>query len=159
MRQAGRLHFGEQLERARHHLHAAGPDQVRHALHEPQPDDLPGRGLRGLCLHVRRGPGQRAADEMLLVGRAPGLPNRAMIAASASNHSRLQRQVGLHRHAEKYLASGWNVIRASVDCSGSSWNSSDRATPIRSGRRRRMTLARSSRSGQAGYPNEYRQPR
>jgi len=39
---------------------------------------------------------------------------------------------------------------ASVDCSGTSWNSSDSTTPIRSGRSSRTSFARSSRSGQAG---------
>ena len=50
----------------------------------------------------------------------------------------------------KYLASGWCVMMASVDCSGASWNSSDSVTPIRPGSSSRITLALSSRSGQAG---------
>ena len=39
---------------------------------------------------------------------------------------------GRHQ-ALKYLASGWCTTSASVDCSGTSWNSSDSSTPIRSG--------------------------
>ncbi len=35
--------------------------------------------------------------------------------------------------AAKYLASGCGTMIAEVDCSGTSWNSSDSATPIRSG--------------------------
>ena len=68
---------------------------------------------------------------------------------SMSNSTRLQRLLAW-ASGEKYFASGWMVISASVDCSGTSWNSSDSATPIRSGRSSRITLARSSRSGQAG---------
>ena len=64
------------------------------------------------------------------------------------------------RHvALKYLASGWCTTRASVDCSGCSCSSSESSTPMRSGRSRATSLARSSSSGQAGYPNEYREPR
>jgi DNA-binding GntR family transcriptional regulator len=51
--------------------------------------------------------------------------------------------------ALKYEASGWWTTMASVDCSGSSWNSSDSTTPIRSGSRIAAIWARSSRSGQA----------
>ena len=39
----------------------------------------------------------------------------------------------LGKRTLKYLASGWWVIRAVVDCSGWSWNSSERVTPMRSG--------------------------
>src|SRR5436190_436924 len=52
--------------------------------------------------------------------------------------------------ALKYAASGWWTMIASVDCSGSSWNSSDSATPIRPASSSLTTWARSSRSGQAG---------
>src|SRR5581483_3528941 len=50
----------------------------------------------------------------------------------------------------KYLAAGWWTITAVVDCSGSSWNCSLRASPIRSGRSRSNSLVWSSNSGQAG---------
>ena len=54
------------------------------------------------------------------------------------------------QRALKYFASGWCTISASVDCSGCSCSSSDSSTPIRSGFSRSTSLARSSRSGQAG---------
>ena len=54
------------------------------------------------------------------------------------------------QRALKYFASGWCTISASVDCSGCSCSSSDSSTPIRSGWSRSTSLARSSRSGQAG---------
>jgi len=36
------------------------------------------------------------------------------------------------RYATKYLASGWGTMMAEVDCSGTRWNSSVIATPMRS---------------------------
>lgn len=56
---------------------------------------------------------------------------------------------GLCQRALKYFASGWWITIASVDCSGCSWNSSERWTPMRSGWSRSAILARSSRFGQA----------
>ena len=50
----------------------------------------------------------------------------------------------------KYFASGWCAISASVDCSGAQLELLRQLTPIRSGSSSRTTLARSSRSGQAG---------
>ncbi len=50
----------------------------------------------------------------------------------------------------KYLASGWCRMMADVDCSGSSWNSSESSTPIRSGSKSAKSLAWSSRFGHAG---------
>ena len=51
---------------------------------------------------------------------------------------------------EKYFASGWCVAMAAVDCSGTSWKALVTCTPIVSASSRRITLAWSSRSGQAG---------
>ncbi len=67
----------------------------------------------------------------------PGTPNEANAAQRG------------HYRALKYLASGWWITIASVDCSGCSWNSSESTTPIRSGFSRSAILARSSSSGQA----------
>src|SRR5881409_1046374 len=43
-----------------------------------------------------------------------------------------QNSLGPTHLALKYFASGWCTTIASVACSGCSWNSSDKVTPIRS---------------------------
>lgn len=50
----------------------------------------------------------------------------------------------------KYLACLWWTMRAVVDCSGSSWNSSLSSTPMRPGFKIGQSLSWSSKRGQAG---------
>jgi bifunctional non-homologous end joining protein LigD len=50
--------------------------------------------------------------------------------------SRAAGKIGLRRHTEKYFAWGWWRTMAEVDCSGSSWSSSERVMPISSARSR-----------------------
>ena len=50
----------------------------------------------------------------------------------------------------KYFACGWWTTMAVVRCSGSSWNCSLSASPIRSGSSSSNSFAWSSRSGHAG---------
>ena len=76
-----------------------------------------------------------------LSGCAPDAPREVIFPRSSGPNRYL---------ALKYAASGWWAMIASVDCSGSSWNSSDKLTPIRPASSRSTTLARSSRSGHAG---------
>ncbi len=54
------------------------------------------------------------------------------------------------RQAMKYFASGWGTMIAEVLCSGSSWNSSVRFTPILSSVSSSSSFTWSSRSGHAG---------
>jgi len=56
------------------------------------------------------------------------------------------RERGSRRHTEKYFAWGWWTTMAEVDCSGSSWSSSERVMPISSAR----SKARSA-SGRRGW--------
>lgn len=50
----------------------------------------------------------------------------------------------------KYFACGWWTISALVDCSGTSWNSSDSSTPMRAGSSSSNSCTWPSRSGHAG---------
>ena len=60
------------------------------------------------------------------------------------------RERGLRRHTEKYFAWGWWTTMAEVDCSGSSWSSSDRVMPISPARSKARSCCWSARLGQAG---------
>ena len=60
------------------------------------------------------------------------------------------RRRALRRHTEKYLAWGWWRTMAEVDCSGSSWSSSERVMPISSARSNARSCCWSARLGQAG---------
>jgi hypothetical protein len=60
------------------------------------------------------------------------------------------RERGFRRHTEKYFAWGWWTTMAEVDCSGSSWSSSERAMPISSARNNARSCCWSARLGQAG---------
>ena len=107
---------------------------------------------------------ERAADKGLLLLRAPGaaelvdhldlggVPEVLGLDEQAVHVEQDGRgQDGARAHvALKYFASGWWTIRADVDCSGCSWNSSDSSTPIRDGSRRSTSTACISTSGQAG---------
>ena len=68
-----------------------------------------------------------------------------LIARAVLSRSRLTRP-----QATKYLASGWGTTIAEVDCSGTRWNSSVIATPMRSISSSSATFTWSSRSGHAG---------
>ena len=57
---------------------------------------------------------------------------------------------GLRPHTEKYFAWGWWTTMAEVDCSGSSWSSSERVMPISSARSKARSCCWSARLGQAG---------
>jgi hypothetical protein len=96
---------------------------------------MPEGGRRRLGTGIATARGARAPDTPSSRGRADrdGAGNR-----------------GWRQRALKYFASGWCTTRASVDCSGCSCSSSLSSTPIRSGRSSETSLARSSRSGQAG---------
>ena len=56
----------------------------------------------------------------------------------------------LRSHTEKYFAWGWWRTMAEVDCSGSSWSSSERVMPISSALSRANSCFWSPRLGQAG---------
>ena len=60
------------------------------------------------------------------------------------------RDRGSRRHTEKYFAWGWWTTMAEVDCSGSSWSSSERVRPISSARSNASSCCWSARLGQAG---------
>jgi hypothetical protein len=60
------------------------------------------------------------------------------------------RERRLRRHTEKYFAWGWWTTMAEVDCSGSSWSSSERVMPIWSARSNASSCCWSARLGQAG---------
>ena len=56
----------------------------------------------------------------------------------------------LRSHTEKYFAWGWWRTMAEVDCSGSSWSSSERVRPICSALSNASSCFWSARLGQAG---------
>ena len=58
------------------------------------------------------------------------------------------RERGLRRHTEKYVACGWWTTMAEVDCSGSSWSSSERVMPISFARNNARSCRWSARLGQ-----------
>ena len=60
------------------------------------------------------------------------------------------RERGYRLHTEKYFAWGWWTTMAEVDCSGSSWSSSERVMPISSARNNARSCCWSARLGQAG---------
>src|SRR6185437_4780926 len=182
--QSGGADLTNKFRRPRQRCDAARAEHRGHATDEPACHlVLTGRRARaaGPVNQIARGAVQRAADQSVLVGGRPPAaeprhdrtldlePERLGIHEQSVHveKDRLQdvarpvsagaTEKGAHQ-VLKYFASGWCTISASVDCSGASWNSSDSVTPIRSASSNRITLALSSRSGQAGYPNEYLQP-
>ena len=60
------------------------------------------------------------------------------------------RDRGFRPHTEKYFAWGWWTTIAEVDCSGSSWSSSERVMPISSALSNARSCFWSARFGQAG---------
>jgi hypothetical protein len=112
----------------RWHNCANGPDANGHER-APRP---PGR------VAVTSGP----------VRKPPGGPLRPAVTCAVYNGPRIL--VAPAHPALKYFASGWCTMIADVDCSGCSWNSSLRLTPIRSGRSSSTSPVWYSTSGHAG---------
>jgi hypothetical protein len=106
----------------------------------PAPHTTNGAGSLGTLL-IRKG---LSAISAIKSRTPPGfLENFSLLSGTA-------RARGLRRHTEKYFAWGWWTTMAEVDCSGSSWSSSERVMPISSARSKARSCRWSARLGQAG---------
>ncbi|RVX42087.1 hypothetical protein EDD27_4705 [Nonomuraea polychroma] len=126
------------------HRRRAGRGGPAYSAHNRQHTPPTGRGTRSAAHPVSGAPGQRRGRSAGDAGRQPGRSTTRAVGGKAARGAAVSRQT------LKYLASGWWATRAEVACSGWSWNSSDRVTPIRSGSSSWNSCTWSSRLGQAG---------
>jgi hypothetical protein len=101
--------------------------------------------------HVRSEFNTYFIDKKRLIGdERDKISNPPRFSGNFSLLSGRSRERGLRRHTEKYLACGWWTTMAEVDCSGSSWSSSERVMPISSAPNSANSCFWSARLGHAG---------